>query len=286
MAARILIVLLGVLLVLVATLFTVGDAETVLRVRGDVVVGRDLSPGLHARVPLFERIVRFRTQGYATRVTGVDLTSSDGKPVSVELDVRWQVVDAAAYVRKLGADATAAGHRLQADAGAAIRPVGASHTLLELIGIHGPQPLEAALEAINGRVRELGIAVRGLSLQRIDLKDAAAQTVQQAMRQGFEAQLASERERAETEADQLRAQADQQGAEALARAQQEAQQIRGRGEAQAALIQARAWNASPEFAVFYRSLAAYRATLGREGDVLVLTPDGEFFKYLHNPARR
>jgi regulator of protease activity HflC (stomatin/prohibitin superfamily) len=50
-------------------------------------------------------------------------------------------------------------------------------------------------------------------------------------------------------------------------------------------VYARAWGASPEFAAFYRSLQAYRATLGREGDVLVLTPDGDFFKYLHNPAR-
>ncbi len=286
MLARVTTVLLGVVLLLAATLFTVPDDESVLRLRGAAVVERDLAPGLHARVPLLERIVRIRSRGYATRVTGVDITGSDGRSASVEADVRWGVIDAAAFVRQLDADAEATGRRLQGDVAAAIRATCASRTLVELIGAHSPQLLAPALAALNARVRELGISVSGIALQRVDLKDAAAQLVQQAMRQGFEAQLAEERERAATEADQLRAQADQQGAEAVARAQKEAQQIRGQGEAQAALIYARAWGASPEFAAFTRSLAAYRATLGREGDVLVLTPDGEFFKYLHNPARR
>lgn len=285
MATRITTLLLLALLLLTATLFTVPEDQAVLRLRGNTVVERDLAPGLHVRVPLLERIVRIQAHGYAVRVTGVDVTTADGKSAGVEAEVRWRVVDAGAFVQALGADAGAAGRRLQGDAGAAIRAACAAHTLAELIGTRSAELLAPAVTAVNGRVRELGIAVSGLGVQRVELREAAAQAVQQAMQQGFQAQLADERERVESEADQLRAQADQQGAEALADAQREAQRIRGQGEAQAALVYARAWNASPEFAAFYRSLAAYRATLGREGDVLVLTPDGEFFKYLHNPAR-
>ncbi|MFO1402035.1 MAG: SPFH domain-containing protein [Steroidobacteraceae bacterium] len=285
MAARLATLLLLLALLLAATLYTVPEDQTVLRLRGGAVVERDLAPGLHARVPLLERIVRIQAGGYATRATGIDVTTADGKAVGVEADVRWRVADAGAFVDKLDADAAAAGRRLQGDAGAAIHAACASRTLAELIGTRDPQLLAPAVAAVNARVRELGIEVTGLGLQRLDLKDAAAQAVQQAMQRGFQAQLAEERERAESEADQLRAEADQQGAEALAAAQKEAQRIRGQGEAQAALVYAHAWGASPEFAAFYRSLAAYRATLGREGDVLVLTPDGEFFKYLHNPAR-
>ena len=51
------------------------------------------------------------------------------------------------------------------------------------------------------------------------------------------------------------------------------------------LIYARSYGANPEFAAFYRSLQAYRAALGREGDILVIEPDGEFYKYLRGPAR-
>ncbi len=189
MLARVTTVLLGVVLLLAATLFTVPDDESVLRLRGAAVVERDLAPGLHARVPLLERIVRIRSRGYATRVTGVDITGSDGRSASVEADVRWGVIDAAAFVRQLDADAEATGRRLQGDVAAAIRATCASRTLVELIGAHSPQLLAQALAALNARVRELGISVSGIALQRVDLKDAAAQLVQQAMRQGFEAQL-------------------------------------------------------------------------------------------------
>jgi membrane protease subunit HflC len=285
MRARLTIAVALIGLLLAATLFTVPENETVLRLRGGSIVERQLAPGLHARVPLLDRVLRIATRGYGARATGIDIVSSDGRSATVEADVRWRVVDAAAFVGALNGDAAGAGRRLQGDAGAAIRAACAARTMQEIVGTRGPALLGDAIAAVNGRVRGLGIEVSGLELQRVDLKEAAAQAVQQLMQQGFQAQLAVERERAVSEAQQLRAQADQQGIATLAAGQRDAQRIRGQGEAQAAAIYARAWSASPEFAAFYRSLAAYRATLGREGDVLVLTPDGEFFKYLHNPAR-
>ena len=285
MASRVATAAVIVALLLAAALYTVRDNENVLRLRGDTIVEQGLAPGLHVHVPLLDRIVRVDAGGYATRATGVDVTSSDGQAATVEADIRWRVVDAARYVAALGASTRAADRRLEGDAGAAIKAACATRTLREIVGSADGALLAGAVAAVNARVKELGVEVRALALQRIDLKDAAAEAVQQRMQQGFLAQLTEERERAGSEAQQLRAEADQQGAAAVAAGQRDAQRIRGEGEAQAAVIYARAWGASPEFAAFYRSLAAYRATLGREGDVLVLTPDGEFFKYLHNPAR-
>ncbi len=285
MGSRIATAAVIVALLLAAALYTVNEGESVLRLRGATLVEQGPAPGLHVRVPLLDRIVRINARGYATRAAGIDVTSSDGKGATVEADIRWRVVDAAAYVKALDASTRTADRRLEGDAGAAIKAACATHTLLEIVGSATDPLLTGAVAAVNGRVKELGIEVRSLALQRIDLKDAAAEVVQQRMQQGFLAQLTEERERGGSEAQQLRAEADQQAVAILAAGQRDAQRIRGDGEAQAAVIYARAWGASPEFAAFYRSLAAYRATLGREGDVLVLTPDGEFFKYLHNPAR-
>ena len=285
MGSRIATAAVIVALLLATALYTVDESESVLRLRGATLVEQGPAPGLHVRVPLLDRIVRINARGYATRAAGIDVTSSDGKGATVEADIRWRVVDAAAYVKALGASTHTADRRLEGDAGAAIKAACATHTLQEIVGSATGPLLTGAVAAVNGRVKGLGIEVRSLALQRIDLKDAAAEVVQQRMQQGFLAQLTEERERAGSEAQQLRAEADQQAAATVAAGQRDAQRIRGEGEAQAAVIYARAWGASPEFAAFYRSLAAYRATLGREGDVLVLTPDGEFFKYLHNPAR-
>ncbi len=44
-------------------------------------------------------------------------------------------------------------------------------------------------------------------------------------------------------------------------------------------IYAEAFGRDPQFAHFYRSLEAYRATLNKRSDVLVVSPDGsEFFR--------
>ena len=37
---------------------------------------------------------------------------------------------------------------------------------------------------------------------------------------------------------------------------------------------------------FYRTLQAYERSLGKDGDVLVVSPDGEFFKYLKDPGKK
>ena len=42
---------------------------------------------------------------------------------------------------------------------------------------------------------------------------------------------------------------------------------------------AEAFGRNPEFYKFYRSLEAYRATFKDKGDVMVVDPSSEFFKY-------
>ena len=80
------------------------------------------------------------------------------------------------------------------------------------------------------------------------------------------------------------AEADRKRTELVAKSLADAQRIRGEGEAAAAAIYAQAYNRNPEFYTFYRSLQAYRNSLGSEGDVLVISPDSDFFRYLKSPA--
>lgn len=286
MGARIATAVIVVLLLLSTTLFTVQEHQSAWRVRDGKIVTPDLAPGLHVHLPLLERIVRINADGYGTRAAGVDVTSSDGQTMLLELAVDWRVVAAQSYLGEFDASVAAASRRVEDAVATAARKELAPKSLAEIAALDDAAVFTPVIASMNETLEPLGIAVQALSLQRIDLKDAAAELVQQRMQQGFQAQLAEEQARAGTEAQALRAEADAQGAEILATARRDAQRIRGTGEAQAAGILARAWGANAEFALFYRSLAAYRATLGREGDVLVLTPDGEFFKYLHDSARR
>jgi len=82
----------------------------------------------------------------------------------------------------------------------------------------------------------------------------------------------------------MRAEADRQRTETFADAYRQAEITRGEGDALAADIYARAYGRNTEFYSFYRGLQAYRRALGKQGDILVITPDGEFFKYLKDPG--
>jgi membrane protease subunit HflC len=86
----------------------------------------------------------------------------------------------------------------------------------------------------------------------------------------------------EEEFERIRADADRQRTVILAEAYRDAERIRGAGDARAAEIYAKAYSADREFYAFYRSMLAYRESIGRDQDVLVLKPDSEFFKFLQN----
>jgi len=107
-------------------------------------------------------------------------------------------------------------------------------------------------------------------------------------------QMAAERARIAAErratgrasAEEKRAAADRTRTVILAEAYRESQEIRGEGDAKAAEIYADAYNRDPEFYAFYRSIDAYRKSIGKSGDVLVLDPNNEFFRYLNQSGAK
>jgi membrane protease subunit HflC len=106
------------------------------------------------------------------------------------------------------------------------------------------------------------------------------------MRQDFDRQAKQLRAEGDENAEKLRSEADRQRTEILAQAYREAEITRGEGDAKAAEIYAKAYSQNADFYSFHRSLQAYRESIGTESDVLVLSPDSEFFKYLKHSSKR
>jgi membrane protease subunit HflC len=81
------------------------------------------------------------------------------------------------------------------------------------------------------------------------------------------------------EGEKIRADADRQREVTVANAYRDAQKIKGEGDAEAARVYAEAFGRDPQFAQFYRSLDAYKASFSNKSDVMVLDPaSSEFFK--------
>ena len=143
----------------------------------------------------------------------------------------------------------------------------------------------ALLVQLGPTAASLGVEVIDARVKRIDPTDPVANAIYTRMQEAYTSQARGLRAEGTAAADRIRADADRKRAEIAAGALRDAQRLRGEGDAQAASVLAHAYGANPEFAAFYRSLQAYRNVLVREGDILVVQPEGAFYKYLHNPAR-
>jgi membrane protease subunit HflC len=135
--------------------------------------------------------------------------------------------------------------------------------------------------------KSFGIEILDVRIKRVDFVADITDSVYRRM-QSERLQVANElRATGAAEAEKIRADADRQREVIIAEAFRDAQKIRGEGDAKASALYAEAFGRDPQFAQFYRSLEAYRATFRSKSDVMVLDPSSEFFKAMrgNTPAR-
>jgi modulator of FtsH protease HflC len=280
-----LLLILGVLTAIVVrmSVFTVDAREHVVKFRIGRIVSSDYQPGLHFKIPFFENVAR-----YPNRVLIFDEDSrerfltGEKKNLIVDYYVNWQVVDPAQYYRSVRADEATAEQRLSAIVKEGIRAAIGRRTLQEVVSAERTELLQEVLTQVQERSPELGIHVVDVRVKRIDLAEDVSESVFSRMRQerlGVATQLRAE---GEEEYVRIRADAERQRTVILAEAYRDAERIRGAGDARAAEVYAAAYGEDREFYAFYRSMQAYRQSIGSDQDVLVLQPDSEFFKFLQN----
>ncbi len=154
--------------------------------------------------------------------------------------------------------------------------------MVEVVSAERSALLDNMMATAREAASELGIDIVDVRVKRIDLPAQVSGSVYDRMREErvrIAKQLRAEgAEAAET----LRAEADRKRTVLLAEAYRDSEKIRGDGDATAAEIYANAYNKNRDFYAFHRSLQAYRSAIGNGNDLLVLQPDGEFFKYLNS----
>ena len=285
MAARVLLAL-GVALaalLLWRSAYILSEAEVALRTRFGHIEGAQYSPGLHLKSPWDE--VHILDRRIVTRAyPGENFLTRDQKSLSIDFYVKWQLLDAGRFFKATGGDEDTVGLRLADIIRDRLKSAVAAQPLGTVIATARGTLSDAGYRDIGAAAQELGVQLIDVQLQRIDLTDDVANAVYQRMQQSQIAQAQQLRASGMADAEKIRADAERKRAELLADATREAQRIRGEADARANAAYARAYAHNPEFAAFYRSMQAYRNTLGRDGDILVIAPEGEFFKYLHSAS--
>ena len=200
--------------------------------------------------------------------------------------MKWRISDVSRYyISTSGGSEEVAARRLGEIVKDGLKGVIARRTIQQVVAAERTEFLNEVRKVAEGNVAGLGITLIDVRVKSIDLPEEVSESVFNRMQQDFARQAAQLRAEGSAVSERTRAEADRQRTETLADAYRQAEIIRGEGDAAAAEIYARAYGRNPEFYSFYRGLQAYRRSLGKQGDILVLQPEGEFFKYLKESGR-
>jgi modulator of FtsH protease HflC len=267
-----------VLILIYTTFFTVRQTDIALVLEFGKPIRVIDKPGLQFKLP-YQNVVSYDRRILDFEPPAEEVNASDQKRLVVDTYARFKIVDPLLFFQSVLTE-QAADTRLASIISASLRRVIGSADLQAVISVQRASIMRQIRDEVNAQAKGFGIDVIDVRLRRADLPEGNGQAVYERMKAERQREAAQYRAQGAQQAQQIRADADRQRVEILADAQKQAQILRGQGDADSIKIYADAYGNDPNFFAFYRSLQAYREGLTGPGTTLVLTPDGEFFKYL------
>jgi modulator of FtsH protease HflC len=281
----ILVVVLALVLIVSSSTFVVGEQELAVRVRLSQIKGADFKPGLQFKIPFMDRVVKFDRRVLTRKFDGEQFLTSESQGLTIDYYIKWRILDAETFYQATSGGDEGRAESLVGDTiQDGIKNAVAGRTLRDIVISDRQQVTGEFMKDASTKLLKLGIELVDVRVQRIDLQEEVASSVYDSMKRTFEGIAQTQRGEGSREAQIVKSEAERKRTELIAESLANAQRIRGEGDATAAATYAAAYNRNPEFYSFYRSLQAYRSALGREGDVMVISPDSEFFRYFKSPA--
>ena len=273
----------AVVLAIVAwnSFYIVSQTERAVLLQFGRVVQADVQPGLHVKVPYVNQVRKFDARLMTLDAPTQRFLTLEKKAVMVDAYAKWRVKDAERFYTATSGLKQIADERLLRRLEAGLRDQFGRRTLHEVVSGERDAMVGSLTAALNKMAnQELGIEVLDVRVKAIDLPKEVNRSVFERMSTEREREAREHRAKGRELAEGIRADADRQRRVLLAEAYRQSEETRGEGDAKAAAIYAKAYNQDPEFYAFTRSLKAYRDSFADKKDVLVLSPDNEFFRYL------
>ncbi len=269
--------------VLLLSLFMVDEREHAIKLQFGEIIRTDYEPGLHMKIPFVNNVLKYDDRILTRNNPNEKFLTLEKKNLEVDFYVKWRITDPGQYYRSVAGDELIATNRLIEIIKDGIRAEFAKRTVQEVVTADRREIMDDMMEKASQTASELGIQVVDVRVKRLDLPDEVSDSVFNRMRQERARTAAQLRAEGAEEAERIRSEADKERTVILAEAYRESEEIRGLGDAESAAIYAAAFERDPEFYAFYRSMEAYRRSLGSEGDVFVLSPESDYFRYLNDP---
>lgn len=271
-----------VVILFLASVFTVNERELAIKFRLGKIVKADYKPGLHFQMPFINNVMKFDKRILTLDARPANYLTKEKKNVNVDFFVKWRINNVSMYYTAMSGNERKAMERIYTTINEGLRGEFSNRTIQEVISGERAMIMDNVTKQANRQLASFGIKVVDVRVKRIDFTATISESVYQRM-EAERARVAKDlRSRGAEAAEKIRAGADRQRTVTLANAYKQAEELRGSADAKASEIYAKAYNKDPEFYSFYRSLNAYRSSLGQKGDIMVLAPDSEFFRYFKN----
>ena len=280
-----LVLLVALLLLGSSTLYVIQETEKAVKLRFGRLIETDIQPGLHFKIPLAEKVRKFDARVLTLDAEPSSFFTVEKKRLIVDVFSKWRIVDVDTYYRATGGNEAVAQDRLASRVNDGLRNQFGARTLHDVVSGERDELMRHLTESLNTTVRQsLGVEVVDVRVKGIDLPPEVSEQVYRRMKAEREKEARILRSEGREQAEKIRADADRQKTILVANAYRDAEQTRGKGDAQAASTYAQAYNKDPEFYAFMRSLNAYKEAFSSKGDVLLVDPDSDFFRYLNSQS--
>ncbi len=238
-------------------------------------------PGLNFKIPFAEEVVY-----YEKRVLDLDppterVILADQKRLDVDSYARFRIIDPLLFYQTTRLISGVPG-KLSPIINSSLRRVLGNETLLDILSTKRAEIMVHIQKAVNDPVKRFGIEIVEVRVRRADYPDETRTNIENRMKSEREREAKEFRARGFELAEGIRADADKQKVVILAEAQKTAETVRGTGDSKAIQIYANAFGRDPGFFAFYRSMQAYRVSLGSGDTTMVLTPNSDFFRFFND----
>ena len=247
------------------------------------LVREDVAAGLRFKYPVAEEVKKFDSRVLTLDSVPETYYTLEKKPLIVDSFVKWRVTDVGAFYKGTSFDDLRAQRLLQERVNEGLRNQISRRDMAEVISGQRDELMSELRKDLDLVMREsIGVEVLDVRVKKIDLPVEVSSTVYERMNSEREIEARQYRAEGQEQALAIRAKADRDSVVIEAEAYRESELLRGDGDAKAAEVYALAFNKDPEFYEFYRSINAYGEVFNNKGDLLVLDPSSDFFKYLRD----
>ncbi|MES3009014.1 MAG: protease modulator HflC [Pseudomonadota bacterium] len=263
------------------SVFVVKETERAILLRFGTVERADLEPGLHFKMPWVNTVRKFDARVLTVTADAQRYLTLEQKALVVDSFAKWRIVDVQKYYTATSGEESRTSNLLAQRINDGLRNKFGERDLQEVVSGQRDLLMEELTRELNlSTAEEYGIEVIDVRVKQIELPLDVRSSVYERMTSERQREAQQLRSRGNELAIGIEADADRQEAVLLVEAYRDAERIRGEGDAQAAATYAGAYTKNEEFYAFTRSLNSYQESFSNKGDVLLVDPDSEYFKYL------